>query len=86
MPTGRPAKPGPCAECGWDGTVFPTYRPKGGVTPPAEPEVVPLCSACRVLGAGYHGLVAQALGEPLFPLAAPADPAQGNDSRSRTQA
>lgn len=74
---GVPAVPGTCAGCGHEGTVFPTYRSRGaGAGESAtgrrytEPIVAPLCSACRVRGAGFHGTVAQARGEPLWPLAA----------------
>lgn len=63
---GTPAAPGRCAGCGHEGTVFPTYRPRGGEPPPAECEVVPPCSACRIRGANFHGAVARERGEPLF--------------------
>lgn len=70
---GTPAAPGICAECGFTGTVFPTYRPSDEATGEGalrEAVVVKMCSACRVRGADFHGAVALARGEPLFPPAA----------------
>lgn len=67
---GTPAAPGICAACGAKGTVFPTYRPGDETTGESairEAVVAPMCSACRVRGATFHGAVARVRGESLFP-------------------
>lgn len=82
---GTPAASGICAACGAEGTVLPTYRPAGATTGEGairEAAVAPLCSACRVREADFHGAVAKGRGEPLFPPAA--TPTGGASSSDQT--